>query len=78
MITNFVPATNSTTKKHMEKNKDIFSLNVSEKLRELTAAGQIASTMFLPLKSSTIGSNITMNKPATYVTIDFQLDSTRG
>ena len=73
----FTTATMSKTKKHIEKIRIIFSLNAREKLSELTAAGHIASIIFLPLRSSTIGSNITMNKPATYVTTDFQLDSTK-
>ena len=72
----FTTATKTKTKKHIEKTRDIFSLNDSEKFSEPTAAGHIASMMFLPLKSNTIGSNMTMSKPATYVTTDFQLDST--
>ena len=72
----FITVTRTKTKKHIEKIGTMFSLNDSEKFSEPTAAGHIASMMFLPLKSNTIGSNITMSKPATYVTIDFQLDST--
>ena len=72
----FITVTRTKTKKHIEKMSDIFPLNAREKLSEPTAAGHIASMMFLPLKSKTIGSNMTMSKPATYVTTDFQLDST--
>ena len=51
----FITATRTKTKKHIEKISDIFSLKVREKLSDETAAGQIASMMFLPLKSNTIG-----------------------
>ena len=72
----FITVTMSKTKKHIEKINDIFSLNAREKLSEPTAAVHIASMIFLPLNSNTIGSNMTMSKPATYVTTDFQWDST--
>ena len=60
--------------RNISKKSESYFPNAREKLSEPTAATYCINDV-PPLKSKIIGQTV-MSKPATYVTTDFQLDST--